>query len=139
MSYTKRFRLNYILGLCCLWFGALQGQATVRNGADQLDKLLPLLEGKRVSLVVNHTSLCGKTHLLDTLSTYLKIVQVFAPEHGFRGEADAGESVNDGKDLRTGVPIRSLYGKNKKPLPSQLADTDVLVFDMQDVGARFYT
>lgn len=60
MSYTKRFRLNYILGLCCLWFGALQGQATVRNGADQLDKLLPLLEGKRVSLVVNHTSLCGK-------------------------------------------------------------------------------
>ena len=139
MSYTKRFRLNYILGLCCLWFGALQGQATVRNGADQLDKLLPLLEGKRVSLVVNHTSLCGKTHLLDTLSTYLKIVQVFAPEHGFRGEADAGESVNDGKDLRTGVPIRSLYGKNKKPRPSQLTGTDVLVFDMQDVGARFYT
>lgn len=139
MSYTKRFRWNYILGLCCLWFGALQGQATVRNGADQLDKLLPLLEGKRVSLVVNHTSLCGKTHLLDTLSTYLKIVQVFAPEHGFRGEADAGESVKDGKDLRTGVPIRSLYGKSKKPLPSQLAGTDVLVFDMQDVGARFYT
>lgn len=117
MSYTKRFRWNYILTLCCLCFWVLQVQAIVRNGADQLDKLLPLLEGKRVSLVVNHTSLCGKTHLLDTLSTYLKIVQVFAPEHGFRGNADAGEVVKDGKDLRTGVPIRSLYGKTRSLFP----------------------
>lgn len=139
MSYTKRFCLNYIVGLCCLCFFALQGQATVRNGADQLEKLLPFLKGKRVSLVVNHTSLSGHTHLLDTLSTCINIVQVFAPEHGFRGDADAGETIKDGKDRRTGVPIRSLYGKNKKPLPSQLANTDVMVFDMQDVGARFYT
>ena len=81
---------------------ALQGHATVRNGADQLEKLLPLLEGKRVSLVVNHTSLCGKTHLLDTLVSLVKIVRVFAPEHGFRGDADAGEYIQNGKDTRTG-------------------------------------
>lgn len=139
MSYTKRIFLKYILGACISCFMALQGHATVRNGADQLEKLLPLLEGKRVSLVVNHTSLCGKTHLLDTLASQVKIVRVFAPEHGFRGDADAGEHIQNGKDTRTGVPILSLYGKNKKPLPSQLTGTDVVVFDIQDVGARFYT
>ena len=139
MSYTKRIFLKYILGACISCFMALQGHATVRNGADQLEKLLPLLEGKRVSLVVNHTSLCGKTHLLDTLVSLVKIVRVFAPEHGFRGDADAGEYIQNGKDTRTGVPILSLYGKNKKPLPSQLTGTDVVVFDIQDVGARFYT
>ena len=139
MSYTKRIFLKYILGTCISCFMALQGHATVRNGADQLEKLLPLLEGKQVSLVVNHTSLCGKTHLLDTLANQVKIVRVFAPEHGFRGDADAGEYIQNGKDTRTGVPILSLYGKNKKPLPSQLTGTDVVVFDIQDVGARFYT
>ena len=91
MSYTKRIFLKYILGACISCFMALQGHATVRNGADQLEKLLPLLEEKRVSLVVNHASLCGKTHLLDTLASQVKIVRVFAPEHGFRGDADAGE------------------------------------------------
>lgn len=109
-------------------------------GAERLDALLPLLQGKRVTLTVNQTSLCKNTHLLDTLcSRNINIVQVFAPEHGFRGNADAGETVKDGRDMRTGVRITSLYGKNKKPQAVQLAETDVVVFDIQDVGARFYT
>lgn len=109
-------------------------------GAERLDVLLPLLQGKRVTLAVNQTSLCKNTHLLDTLcSRNINIVQVFAPEHGFRGNADAGETIKDGRDTRTGVRITSLYGKNKKPQVAQLAETDVVVFDIQDVGARFYT
>lgn len=76
-------------------------------------KTTSLLEGKRVSLVVNHTSLCGKAHLLDTLASKVKIIRVFAPEHGFRGDADAGEYIQNGKDTRTEVPILSLYGKTR--------------------------
>ena len=113
--------------------------AQIRTGAEQTEKLLPLLEGKRVSLVVNQTSRCGTVHLLDTLCHKLDIVQLFAPEHGIRGKADAGEAVSNGRDSRTGIPIVSLYGKNKKPQPAQLQHTDVMVFDLQDVGARFYT
>ena len=114
--------------------------AQIRTGAEQTEQYLPLIEGKRVALVVNQTSLIGKKHLLDSLyNKGVDIIRVFAPEHGFRGEADAGETVKDGKDLHTGIPITSLYGKNKKPTPQQLADTDVIVFDIQDVGARFYT
>lgn len=93
-------------------------------------------------MVVNHTSIVGieQTHLLDTLLKLdIKIVKVFAPEHGFRGNTDAGETVKDGKDLRTGIPIISLYGNNKKPTAGQLKDIDVILFDIQDVGARFYT
>ncbi|MDD6891159.1 MAG: DUF1343 domain-containing protein [Bacteroidales bacterium] len=110
------------------------------TGADQLKTLLPLIDGKHVSLVVNSTSLCGSTHLLDTL-LYNKVLieQVFAPEHGFRGDAAAGETVKDGKDARTGIPLTSLYGKNKKPTARQLERTEVVIFDIQDVGARFYT
>lgn len=111
----------------------------VRNGADQLDILLPLLKNKRTGLVINQTSRCGTTPLPDALNTQVKLIRIFAPEHGFRGTADAGETIRDGKDIRTGLPIISLYGKNKKPLPEQLQDLDVMVFDIQDVGARFYT
>ena len=111
----------------------------VRNGADQLDILFPLLKNKRTGLVINQTSRCGTTPLPDALNTQVKLIRIFAPEHGFRGTADAGETIRDGKDIRTGLPIISLYGKNKKPLPEQLQDLDVMVFDIQDVGARFYT
>ncbi len=114
----------------------------VRNGADQIDKILPLLEGKRVGLIINHTSVVGHSHvcLLDTLlSKKINVVKVFAPEHGFRGDADAGESVADGRDTKTNIPIVSLYGSNKKPSREQLADIDIMLFDIQDVGARFYT
>jgi uncharacterized protein YbbC (DUF1343 family) len=109
-------------------------------GAEQLDLLLPKLNGKNVGLVVNHTSVIGKTHLTDTLLTLgVSVKKVFAPEHGFRGAAADGEKINDGTDAKTGLPIISLYGTNKKPTPEQIADLDVLIFDIQDVGTRFYT
>ena len=109
-------------------------------GAERLDLLLPRLAGKEVALVVNHSSLVGNTHLVDTLHRLgVCISVIFAPEHGFRGDADAGEHVRDGIDLRTGSPIVSLYGKRRKPSPEDLEGVEVVVFDIQDVGARFYT
>ena len=117
-------------------------QEGIQTGAERLDTLLPLLKGKRVGLIVNQTSVVGsqQTHLLDTLlAKGIDVRTIFAPEHGFRGNADAGETVRDGKDIRSGLPIVSLYGKNKKPSATQLNDLDVVVFDIQDVGARFYT
>jgi uncharacterized protein YbbC (DUF1343 family) len=112
----------------------------VANGAERIEKWLPLLKNKRVALVANHTSLIGNTHLADTLiALKVNLVKVFAPEHGFRGSADAGEHVNSSTDSKTGLNLISLYGKNKKPSPDQLADVDVVIFDIQDVGARFYT
>ena len=131
--------MKYII-LFIYWLAVLQTTAQVKNGADRLEELLPLLENKRISLVVNQTSLVQNVHLLDTLyNKGVHITQVFAPEHGFRGDADAGEFIKNGKDYRTQVPIISLYGKNKKPQPSQLHQTDIMIFDIQDVGARFYT
>lgn len=114
-------------------------------GANRTEIYLPELKEKKVGIVANQTSVIFKndqsyTHLVDSLvSLNVSIKAVFAPEHGFRGKADAGEHVNDGMDSKTGLPIISLYGNNKKPKPEQLEDIDVLVFDIQDVGARFYT
>ncbi|MCA6075366.1 exo-beta-N-acetylmuramidase NamZ domain-containing protein [Fulvivirga sedimenti] len=114
--------------------------AELTLGAARMDVYLPLLEGKRVALLVNHTSLLNDVHLVDTLlSRNINIVKVFAPEHGFRGTADAGESISDGKDKSTGLPIISLYGSNKKPSAEQMKDVDLVLFDIQDVGVRFYT
>ncbi len=119
---------------------ATQKAKPLQTGAEQLELYLPQLKGKRVGLIVNQTSVVGQTHLVDTLvSRGVDVVTIFAPEHGFRGEADAGAYVKDAKDIRTGLPIVSLYGKNKKPSAEQLKNLDVLVFDIQDVGARFYT
>lgn len=132
---TKYIFLLYLL----FTFHALAAQKII-SGAEQTERLLPLLKGKRVALVVNQTSMAGKTHLLDTLvASGIQIKKVFAPEHGFRGDADAGEAIKNGKDVRTGVSILSLYGKNKKPTAEQLRDVDIVLFDIQDVGARFYT
>lgn len=104
------------------------------------ESYLPHLRGKRLGLVVNQTSTVGATHLVDTLLALGQDVQrIFAPEHGFRGEADAGAEIVDGVDTRTGLVIRSLYGRNKKPSEADLADLDLIVFDIQDVGTRFYT
>ena len=109
-------------------------------GAEQPAAYLPLLQGKQVGLVVNQTSRVRDQHLVDfLLSQHINITSVFAPEHGFRGNAGAGETISDGTDAKTGLPIRSLYGKTKKPTPAMLAGIDILVFDIQDVGARFYT
>lgn len=132
-----------ILFSVVLWITTLvYGSSHVLTGADQMEKYLPLIKGKKVGLVINHTSVVGKgqVSLLDTLLSHqIDIVGVFAPEHGFRGDADAGETIKNGKDTRTGIQIYSLYGKNKKPTPAQMRNIDVMVFDIQDVGARFYT
>lgn len=117
-----------------------QDAKTLQLGCEQFDTYLPLIQGKKVGLLVNHTSLVDKTHLVDTLLALGTNVQmVFAPEHGFRGKADAGEHVQTGVDPETGIPIISVYGKNKKPLPEQIQNLDVVIFDIQDVGVRFYT
>lgn len=115
--------------------------AQTRCGADKIEEILNIASNKRVALIVNQTSVteCG-SHIVDTLiARGVKINSIFAPEHGFRGDADAGESVKDGIDKKSGVKIISLYGKNKKPNAEQLSDIDLIVFDIQDVGARFYT
>ncbi len=112
----------------------------LRVGAEHMDRYLPLLAGQRVAVVTNATGRVGPRHLVDTLlSSGVRVVKVFAPEHGFRGDADAGEHVKDQRDARTGLPLISLYGANRKPTASQLADVDLVVFDIQDVGVRFYT
>jgi len=109
-------------------------------GAERTDAYLPLLKNKKVGIIGNQTSMIGNTHLVDSLlSLGVNIVKVFSPEHGFRGKADAGDKIEDGIDEKTGLTIISLYGKNKKPYPEQLEGIDVILFDIQDVGARFYT
>lgn len=112
----------------------------IRVGAARTQIYLPYLQGKKVAVCANHTAMVGGTHLVDTLhSLGVDIVRIFAPEHGFRGEAEAGKSIADGKDTRTGIPIVSLYGKHKKPTPEDMQGIQVVIFDIQDVGARFYT
>ncbi|MBL4594716.1 MAG: DUF1343 domain-containing protein [Flavobacteriales bacterium] len=109
-------------------------------GAERINIYLKELEGKKVGIVANHTSMIKNTHLVDSLvNLNINVVRVFSPEHGFRGNADAGEKVNSNIDKKTGISIISLYGKNKKPTPEQINDLDILIFDIQDVGARFYT
>ena len=112
-----------------------------KTGADNYENYLPLLKDKKVGVVSNQTGvLSNNSHLVDFLvSNDIQVQKIFAPEHGFRGTADAGELIIDGKDTKTGLPIISLYGTNKKPKPEQLDGIEILVFDIQDVGARFYT
>ncbi len=113
----------------------------IKTGADNYEKYLPLLKDKKVGIVTNQTGiLSNKMHLVDfLLEKKIAVQTIFAPEHGFRGTADAGEHVVDAKDPKTGLPIISLYGDNKKPKATQLTGIDVMIFDLQDVGARFYT
>lgn len=115
-------------------------ETSVITGAERMNVYLPMLKGKSVAVFANQTSMVKNTHLVDTLiSSGINVVKIFGPEHGFRGTADAGEQVNDAKDKKTGVPIISLYGDHKKPTPEDFKGVDVLVFDIQDVGVRFYT
>ncbi len=115
----------------------------IKTGADQIERYLPIIKNKKVAIVANHTSLIGDKHLVDTLLSrgieMVRIMKVFVPEHGFRGDFDAGEVVSDEIDSITGLPIVSLYGSHKKPLPEDLTDLDLVIFDIQDVGVRFYT
>ena len=113
---------------------------SAKVGAERMNEYLPLLRDKQIAIVANQTSLVNNTHLVDTLlSRNIKIKCVFAPEHGFRGEAEAGAAVVSSIDKKTKLPIISLYGKHEKPTPEDLKDVEMVVFDIQDVGARFYT
>ncbi len=112
----------------------------VTTGAEQIQKYFPLLKNKKVGLVVNQTSLVNQTHLVDTLLQLgIKIEAIFAPEHGFRGDHSAGAHVHNSTDVKTGIPIHSLYGKSRRPDSTLIASLDIIVFDIQDVGVRFYT
>ncbi|OJW85279.1 MAG: hypothetical protein BGO69_06585 [Bacteroidetes bacterium 46-16] len=112
----------------------------IETGAEQLDRYIPMLKNKRVGLLINQTSVIGDRSLLDVLlEKHINVVKIFVPEHGFRGTADAGAHINNAVDKQSGLPIISLYGNNKKPAAAQLKDIDILVYDLQDVGARFYT
>jgi uncharacterized protein YbbC (DUF1343 family) len=112
----------------------------ILTGADQMDLYLPMLKGATVAIFANQTATVGQSHLVDTLlKSGIHIAKIFSPEHGFRGDADAGEHVNSATDQRTGIPIISLYGNKRKPSAADLEGVDVLLFDVQDVGVRFYT
>ena len=113
---------------------------TIRTGADQTEKYLPYLKGKRVAILANQTSIIGRRHMVDSLQSLgVNIVKVFGPEHGFRGNASAGTAVPDEKDPATGIPLISLYGRKNRPSKEDLADVDIIIYDVQDVGVRFYT
>ncbi len=134
--------------LLCMLFACLSGSFAqlkyandiIKTGAEQTELYFPALQGKRVALVANQTSIIGNSHLLDSLLALgINVVKVFGPEHGFRGNASNGTEVADEKDLKTGVAIISLYGKKRKPSKEDLANVDILIYDIQDVGCRFYT
>ncbi|MBF1381620.1 DUF1343 domain-containing protein [Porphyromonas sp.] len=143
MMTKKTFALLLVGALS--WAASAHAQklpTPVTVGAERMELLLPTLQGKRVALMVNQSSLVGSTgtHLVDTLlSQGINIVRLFVPEHGLRGKVDAGKNVRSGVDEKTGLPVVSLYGQRKRPTPEMLADIDLLVFDLQDVGTRFYT
>ena len=112
----------------------------IKTGAEQTEKYFPLIKEKTIAIVANQTSMISSTHLVDSLhASKFKIKSVFAPEHGFRGEAGAGEHIKSGIDTKTKLPLLSLYGNKKKPSTEDLKDVQLIVFDIQDVGARFYT
>ncbi len=126
---------------CCLLLSCTQEEEKkIIVAAEKTKEYIKILGNKRIALVVNQTSLIQQTHIVDSLlSLNIKIMKIFSPEHGFRGKEDAGAKIEDEIDLKTGIPIVSLYGKNKKPSKEQLSDVDIILFDIQDVGARFYT
>lgn len=147
-KFDHPFAMKHAISICvfliitCIAWSQTQFKTDdeITVGAKQFDQYQDLLDGKRVAICANHTSYLDSTHLLDfLLSKGVEVSRVFAPEHGFRGKADAGEKVEGGVDSKTGVPIISLYGNHKKPTPEDLEGIDIVVFDIQDVGARFYT
>ena len=118
----------------------LTGNVAITPGAERMEVYLPLLKGKSVAVFANQTSMVKNSHLVDTLiKKGIKVIKIFGPEHGFRGNAAAGEHVDNGIDKKTGIPVISLYGDHKKPTAADFKDVDVLIFDIQDVGVRFYT
>ena len=132
----KAFFLGLFMAAASVLFAG-----NIKTGAEATGEYLPLLKGKRVAVLTNQTGIIGKSHLVDSLvSLKINIVAILSPEHGFRGDADAGEHVSSSVDQKTGIPIKSLYeGNTGKPSADLMKTIDVLVFDLQDVGVRFYT
>ncbi len=143
LAITARFGPTAILWMVIMLLSLSQVRAQggpILCGADRPDQYLPLLKGKRIGLVVNHTATTKGMHLVDFLKSQgITMKALFTPEHGLRGEADAGEKINNSVDEKTGIPIISIYGKINRPTPEHLADIDLLIYDIQDVGCRFYT
>ena len=136
-TFCMKIRVAILVLLAAMSFNAC---SQVIVGADQTADYLPILSGKRVAVVANQTSVIGQTHLVDTLLNIgINIKCVFGPEHGFRGTADAGEHLSDNIDAKTGLPVISLYGKHRKPTAADMDSLEMVVFDIQDVGVRFYT
>ncbi|HEX8357507.1 MAG TPA: DUF1343 domain-containing protein, partial [Segetibacter sp.] len=146
-KFSLFFVLVLITSLSCAFIGdspkspvASPAANTIKTGADQTEKYLSYLQGKRVGILANPTTVMGKKHLVDSLRTLgVNIVKAFGPEHGFRGNASNGAIVNDEVDSATGIPIVSLYGAKRKPSAEDMATIDVMIYDIQDVGCRFYT
>jgi uncharacterized protein YbbC (DUF1343 family) len=135
---TKQKFILFI-GLLLVTLSAIS-QKRMIPGAERLDQYVPLLKGKNVALFANPTSMVNNTHLIDTLlKKGIKVIRIFGPEHGFRGKADAGEKVGNTIDEETGIEVISLYGKHNKPTAEDLKGVDIMLFDIQDVGVRFYT
>lgn len=136
----KKQILLSVLGLYFLNGFTQTGKTSIRTGADQTERYFPILRGKKLAIVANPTSQIAGIPLVDSLlHAGIRVVKVFGPEHGFRGNASAGVTVGDSHDPLTGIPIVSLYGKKSMPSREDLQDVDIVVFDIQDVGARFFT
>ncbi len=136
-NWSVFYRL--LVFIIILWPCNLRAQRII-PGAESMEEYLPLLQGKRVALLINQTSGIGHALLADTLQKRgVKLVKIFVPEHGFRGTANAGAHIYNTRDTATGLPVISLYGDNKKPKAAQLQDVDVVIYDLQDVGVRFFT
>ena len=138
----KRFLIIcMLLGFVMSSFAQIRyANAKIKTAADRTSFYLPKLQGKRIAIVANQTTILGKSHLVDSLQKLgVNIVKVFGPEHGFRGNASNGTTVNDEVDIQTGLKIVSLYGAKRKPSKEDLKDVDLMIFDIQDVGCRFYT
>ena len=142
---TSYFLLLFVLSLLATdpnppSTAVVSDETSIRTGAERTDLYISYLKGKRVAILANQTSVIGKTHLVDSLQALgVNVIKVFGPEHGFRGKASAGVAVADEVDSATGIPVISLYGKKNKPSNDDLADVDILIYDLQDVGCRFYT
>lgn len=134
------FSLTIAITFLLMFKTGCQPDGRIIPGAERMDAYLPMITGKKVAIAANQTSLIGPLHLLDSLiSLGIDVVRIFCPEHGFRGDIDDGVLVMDETDSKTGIPVRSLYQENLKPDKSDLEDIDFLIFDIQDVGVRFYT
>lgn len=139
-----RFYLFLSLFFFCHYYSfsqvGIQAYTSIVTGAQQTELYLPKLKNKKVAIVTNASGIIANKHLVDTLLKHkVKIVKIFGPEHGFRGTADAGEKVKSGKDSKTNITVVSLYGSHKKPTKEDLKGVDVVIYDIQDVGVRFYT